>query len=418
MAKKLPTGRLSRIAQMAKVGLRTGRSLLLADDGRAAAQQAAEVLGGMRGLATKAGQMLSYVDGLVPEAQRAAYEEALAKLQTQATVSAPDAVRRVIESELGEPPERLFAEFSDTPLASASIGQVHRATLHDGRAVAVKVQHPGIEAAVEADLRNAGALTPLAKLIGPASLDIDGAVGEVHKRFREELDYGLEANWQARFAQLHAHDPSIVIPAVVPERSARRVLTSEFVQGRTLAEVGALEEAQRGAYAEVLWRFVFRGNLVGQMFNADPHPGNYLFLPEGRIAFLDFGCVQPLAAAHVEHSRAMHAAAGVRDEAAFFEATRGLLQLQGGSFEAMMLDYARHTFDPLFDAPFRITRGWAADIVGKIPAIKMQMVSRDRSFRLPPPGVLMLTRLQLGFYSVLARLDAEVDYAAVERGFL
>ena len=151
--RRLPTGRIARFAKLASLGAQTGVQLLTSRDATAAAAKAAEVLGTLRGLAAKVGQMASYVEGAVPDAYRGAYEQALKSLHNGTNTSDPGAIRRVIESELGAPVEQLFSEWEETPFASASIGQVHRARLSDGRHVAVKVQHPGIEQAVENDQR-------------------------------------------------------------------------------------------------------------------------------------------------------------------------------------------------------------------------------------------------------------------------
>jgi predicted unusual protein kinase regulating ubiquinone biosynthesis (AarF/ABC1/UbiB family) len=153
---KLPGSRLARLASLAKLGVRTGASALRGDDGTGAAEKAAEVLGNLRGLAAKVGQMASYVDGLVPEGQRNAYEASLRALRSQAPRSSAAEIRGVVEAELDAPIDRLFVTWEDAPVASASIGQVHRATLHDGRVVAVKVQHPNVRQAVESDLASAG----------------------------------------------------------------------------------------------------------------------------------------------------------------------------------------------------------------------------------------------------------------------
>src|SRR5262245_38243977 len=158
----IPAGRIGRVARLASLGARTGASLLVSRTGQGAAEHAAEVLGTLRGLAAKVGQMASYVDGVVPEAHRAAYESALRKLRDAAPTSSIAAIRTLVENELGAPIDRLFSEWSDEPFASASIGQVHRARLEDGRAVAVKVQHPGIDRAVESDLTNADVLRAMA----------------------------------------------------------------------------------------------------------------------------------------------------------------------------------------------------------------------------------------------------------------
>src|SRR6187549_2351027 len=222
----LPTGRLGRVVRLAGVGARAGAGFVLSKSGVNAAEYAADVLGTLRGLAAKVGQTLSYVDGIVPEAQRESYEKALGKLRDSTPRSAPEAIRRLIEEELGAPVERLFQEFSEQPFASASIGQVHRATLSDGRVVAVKVQHPGIALAVESDLENASVMEGLVSTLGPKGVNAKAAYDEVAARFREELDYELEAERQGQFSRLHAGDPTIRIPEVIPQRSSRRVLTS------------------------------------------------------------------------------------------------------------------------------------------------------------------------------------------------
>lgn len=413
--KKLPTGRLQRLRQLAGMGARTGASLLFSRDGKAAAEHAADVLGGMRGLAAKIGQMASYVDGIVPEAHRDAYEKALRGLRAAAPTSSPQAIRQLVEAELGAPIDRLFAEWDEAPMASASIGQVHRARLHDGREVAVKAQHPGIERAIEVDLTNASVLEGMVSVIGPRSLKAKEVYEEVASRFREELDYGLEAERQRAFARIHRGDPQIRIPEVIAERSSRRVLTTELVRGLSLEEAGELEPALRATYCEVLWRFVYKANLFGGLFNADPHPGNYVFQPDGGVAFLDFGCVQPIPDERVQQARRMHVAARRRDLHAFERAAIALLNTRGGAYERAALEYVRLCFAPLLRSPFHITRPYAAEVVQGAYALKQHVL--DESFVQLPAGMVFMTRLQLGFYSVLARLDVGADYAAVEARF-
>ncbi len=415
--RSLPTGRLGRVVRLAGVGARAGAGLLLSK-GDGAADYAAEVLGTLRGLAAKVGQTLSYVDGLVPEAQRETYERALGKLRDATVRSAPEAVRRVVEEELGAPVAELFRSFDEQPFASASIGQVHRALLPDGRAVAVKVQHPGIAGAIESDLQNAGVLEGLVTTLGPKGMNAKAAYDEVAARFREELDYELEAERQSLFARLHAGDPTIRVPAVIRERSSRRVLTSELVEGLSFEAATARTEDERRAWAETLWRFVFKGNLVGAMFNADPHPGNYLFGPDGRVTFLDFGCVQPISDDRLPTARAMHLAALARDERAFAEAAALLLGTHGGEYGTRAVAYSRRCFEPMFGSPFHLTREYTTSLVNDVRALKQSFWAKDKSFVMLPPAMLLLNRLQFGFYSVLARFDVTVDYAAVERAFL
>lgn len=412
--KHVPTGRLARLSGLARAGIRSGTSLLLSRDGHAAAQHAAEVLGRMRGLAAKLGQMASYVDGFVPESQRKAYELALSGLRAAAPSSPPDTVRKLVEAELGAPIEQLFASFELEPFASASIGQVHRAELATGVKVAVKVQHPGIERAIEADLKNASMLELFVGALGPKALDSRRMLGEIATRFREELDYRLEAERQQQFARVHAGDFSILIPDVISGRSARRVLTSQLMAGESLEWASEQPEALRRRYAEVLWRFVFRGNLVAGLFNADPHPGNYLFQPDGSIAFLDFGCVQPIGPERLSQARRLHAAARSGDEKRFREHCVAILQTRGGSYEEAAYAHSRASFEPLFASPFHLTRAFVTGMMHSMLELKEQLFAKDRSFVPLPEGILFMNRLQFGFYSVLAQLDVSADYRGVE----
>jgi predicted unusual protein kinase regulating ubiquinone biosynthesis (AarF/ABC1/UbiB family) len=415
---KIPTGRVGRLMRLARVGARSGASLLVSKDGTAAAKQAAAVLGNLRGLAAKVGQMASYVDGMVPDKHREAYEIAMRSLRAAAPTSSPAAIRAVVEEELEAPIDRLFAEWEDEPFASASIGQVHRATLEDGLPVAVKVQHPGIDLAIETDLANAGLLAGMVGVVGPRNMNTKQVFAEIRSRFREELDYRLEAERQMSFAAIHAGDPVIHVPGIIGNRSAARVLTSELVAGTTLEEAAEAEEATRRSHAEALWRFVFKGNLVGGMFNADPHPGNYVFQADGRIAFLDFGCVQHISATNQKHARAMHVAALERDERTFAANTAKILETRGGDYEKAAITYTRACFRPLFEAPFHMTRRYVAGLVDDVMEMKRHMWAKDKSFVPLPASIIFMNRLQFGFYSVLARLDVEVDYARVERQFL
>ncbi len=416
--KSLPQGRLGRFVKYAGLGARTGASLLLSRDAKAAAAHAAEVLGTMRGLAAKIGQMASYVDGVVPEAQREVYEKALRSLRTAAPTSSPEAIRHAVEEDLGAPIDRLFAEWETEPFASASIGQVHRATLEDGRRVAVKVQHPGIAKAVESDLANAGVLQSMAGAFMPKNVNPKEMFAEIKERFREELDYRLEAERQGYFRELHRGDPHIRIPEVVAERSSMRVLTTLLASGKTLDEAAEGDEAQRRHHAEVLWRFVFKGNLVGGLFNADPHPGNYLFADDGTITFLDFGCCQPISGARHEHAIGMHRAAVMGDESGFRAAVARMLETEGGSYEKTATKYTRRCFEPLFRTPYLVERAYVKDLVDGVMDMKQEVFAKDGSFRPMPRGILFMNRLQFGFYSVLARLRVEADYVGIERAFL
>lgn len=425
MDKKLPAGRIGRMARLAALGLRTGAGMVMGRGDEVAAAEVADVLGHLRGLAAKVGQMASYVDGIVPESKRDAFETSLKVLRSQAPRSSPAAIRALVEEELGAPIGRLFATWDDVPIASASIGQVHRATLgeplsglDEGVAVAVKVQHPGIRKAVESDLASASILESIGSLVGGSRFDTKGNFETLKARFREELDYALEAERLEAFQTIHVGDPTIQIPRLVRERSSASVLTTELVSGVGLDEAIAAPEDARRAWAETLWRYVFKGNLVGGMFNADPHPGNYLFQPDGRIAFVDYGCIQIIPPERRPLANALHQAALARDEEAFATYVRLLLDAKPGELERLAIAYSRRCFEPLFASPFRVTRPYAASLFEalKAHALAARKLPDAEIFQMPA-YMLFMNRLQFGFYSVLARLDVEVDYAAVERAF-
>jgi predicted unusual protein kinase regulating ubiquinone biosynthesis (AarF/ABC1/UbiB family) len=416
--RRVPESRLGRFARLAAMGARTGASVVLDRGGGSAAEHAAEVLGNLRGLAAKVGQMASYVDGLVPEGQAGAFEASLKALRAQAPRSSAAEIRALVEEELRGRVDVLFAEWNDTPIASASIGQVHRARLHDGREVAVKVQHPGIARAVDSDLSNASLLESFVGVLGGRRFDSRALLETIRARFREELDYFREAENVRAFGRLHAGDPTVRIPAVVADRSAARVLTTELARGSSFEEACAAGEAERAAWAHTMWRFVFKGTLVGGMLNADPHPGNYVFHDGGGVTFLDYGCVQPFGERR-PFAVAIHRAALARDEAEFARRVAVMIGAKPGALEDLAVRYTRRCFEPLFASPFRMTKVFAASLVGGMG--DMARVARklpDEEFFKMPPEMLFVNRLQFGFYSVLARLDVEADFAAVERSFL
>src|ERR1700716_1065243 len=212
----------------------------------------------------------------------------MGRLQQNAPPMSPELPSPVIEEEFGDIPERVFAEWDPLPFAAASIGQVHRAITKDGRAVAVKVQYPGIATSITSDLRNAALLR---KIIGAAfrGLDVESLVNELGERLREEVDYRREAENQELFAGYYDGHPVIHVPHVIKELSTARVLTSELVVGSSFDELLTWSQTEKNLAAETIYRFVFRSLYRLHAFNGDPHPGNYLFRGGGRVSFLDFG---------------------------------------------------------------------------------------------------------------------------------
>jgi predicted unusual protein kinase regulating ubiquinone biosynthesis (AarF/ABC1/UbiB family) len=418
MGNGIPEGRFARMTRLATAGARMGASFLSKDAKDSAASVAAS-LGHLRGLAAKLGQMASYVDGVVPEAQRDAYEKAMSGLQRAAPKSDYEDVRKAIEAAFEAPIGELFARFDEVPIASASIGQVHRAALLDGREVAVKVQHPGIVRAMESDLANADMLELFLRPMGGTRLKIKDQIQTLRERFSEELDYELEATRMRAFAHIHAGDPRIRIPEVIAERSCRTVLCSTFEAGIPFDEAIAADEASRVAWSETLWRFVFKGILRGSLFNADPHPGNYLFRPDGEVVFLDFGCVQPIDEEHRALAETMHLAAGASDIPAFRKAAFAIAELPRGPMGDQACDYSIEAFRPLSETPWKMERAFVANLVERFKDLA-QMARKIEAEHVAtmPSHILFMNRLQFGFYSVLARLDVAVDYASVERAFL
>src|SRR5947208_10894950 len=203
----------------------------------------------MKGVLMKRGQMASYVDdGLSPAARRT-----LSRLQDSVPPMSPELAAQVITEELGQPPDRVFATWDPEPIAAASIGQVHRAITRDGRAVAVKVQYPGIAETIEADLGNVGLLRRMLRISAP-SQDVDGLLAELRERVTEELDYRREARNQELFARFYDGHPTISVPRIVTELSTRRVVTAELAHGPRFAELAGWPPAERRLAAATMPR--------------------------------------------------------------------------------------------------------------------------------------------------------------------
>jgi predicted unusual protein kinase regulating ubiquinone biosynthesis (AarF/ABC1/UbiB family) len=252
-------------------------------------------LGQMKGAAMKLGQFASFIDTeFIPDEYREIYQEQLAKLRTDAPAMPWEKVEKVLDEEYeGEPLSELFAEFETEAFAAASIGQVHRAELLDGRAVAVKIQYPGIAEALDADLRNAGTIVRLARALAPG-LDAKEIAKELRERVMEELDYEYEAQNQRSFARAYREHPFIYVPEVITRLSRRRVLVTELVEGMKFEQVKELPDEERSRFGEIVFRGSFGSIYHLQHFNADPHPGNYILMGDGRVAFLDFGMTKKL----------------------------------------------------------------------------------------------------------------------------
>lgn len=315
-AKKLPTGRVARTARIG--GLVTGQGMrwagmraanrvrtperaATAEQERTAAlvRELIDQLGRMRGAAMKVGQMISMVEleGLAEEQQNELQRE-LATLRDGIPPVSFARLEKLLRKELGGPLRNVFSDFDERAFAAASIGQVHRATTVGGDEVAVKVQYPGVAEAVETDLRNAMVLVPILKRLAPG-LDGKAMASEMRERIGEELDYELEAQNQRRIERLMRGHPFVYVPRVNTDLSTRRVLVSEFVEGKPFEIVRRADEAERDLYGEIVFRFYFGLLYRDRIALGDPHPGNYLLRPDGRICFLDFGLLRDVEAGRV-----------------------------------------------------------------------------------------------------------------------
>lgn len=271
------------------------------------AERYAELMGRSKGALMKTGQFMAFTYGnpAVPAEFQPIYQAALARLLDDAPAMEPELARWVLERELGRRVTSVFAEFDWTPLAAASIGQVHAARLRDGREVAVKIQYPGVGAAIHADLKNNELLATFLGLVSGVSpkkmsIDIRGVAREIGARISEELDYRCEAANQAEFADVFRGHPFIHVPEVVGELCTARVLTQELIDGKSWSEAVVCEQALRDSWAEAIYRFIYTIHQRFRVFHADPHPGNYLFHDDGSVSVVDFGCIKRFAREHAE----------------------------------------------------------------------------------------------------------------------
>ena len=257
-----------------------------------AANQLFSVLGELKGGAMKVGQALSVLEAAIPEQFGEPYREALTKLQKDAPPLSAGKVHRVLDAQLGTKWRERFASFDDDPVASASIGQVHKAVWADGREVAVKIQYPGADEALRADLKTMRRLTSVLKQLAPGA-DVQGVVDELVERTEMELDYRLEADNQRAFAKAYEGHPHFLIPHVVG--SSPKVVVSEWVQGKPMAEIIRSGTArERDLCGTRLFELTFDAPARVGMMHGDAHPGNFMLMDDGRLVVIDFGAVAPL----------------------------------------------------------------------------------------------------------------------------
>ena len=421
----LPTGRVRRSLDMARMGRRVGtryaagtarqvfasakrREEIRSERQLQTTAEVVETLGSMKGVFMKLGQMASYLDaGIDPQVR-----QSLATLQANAPPMSAELAASVINEQLGDTPDRVFDEWDPVPLAAASIGQVHRAITRDGHAVAVKVQYPGVDEAMRSDLDNSAVLLQVTRMAFP-SLDAGPLVNEMRSRIAEELDYRLEARNQAAFASMFAGHPFVHIPTVYPEWCRQRVLTTELVVGADYDEAATWPESERNLAGEAIFRFVFGCLYRRRVFNGDPHPGNYVFHEGGRVTFLDFGLVKWFTDLEVELLATMvRSLVTEGDDVAFRQAVEraGFLRPTPDLSNRQVADYFGRYYDLVRRrGPTKVTNEFASETVRRFFDATDPVVRRANV----PPAFAVLQRINLGLYAVLAGLGATADWGRI-----
>ena len=376
------------------------------------AEDVAKQLGEMKGVLMKAGQLVSFIFETLPEEAQAA----LATLQADAAPMSPSLAAGVVQSELGAPPEQVFLDWIDLPVAAASIGQVHRAVTHDGVDVAVKVQYPGVDAAIESDLDAAEVMYAMFSAMMLKGLDAKSLVDELRQRMREELDYELEAENVREFGRIFAGHPWVRVPRLIPEVSTRRVLTTEWVDGKSFEEFRrTASPATKQRAGEVIWRFAQHAVLRHGAFNGDPHPGNYKFHHDGSVTFLDFGLVKRWSPGEWEILAPTLDAIVVRRDprilVAAMEAS-GFLRPGHGLDAELVYDYVSSPYEPYLSDEFTFSRQWMSDTIGKMFDVQGPHQRVIEALNLPATFVI-LDRVVWGISAILGKLDVSGPFRAM-----
>jgi len=439
VAKKdsIPTSRLSRSSKVGRlaasqaakqIGTRA-TNVARSDEGKQkalnkrqveTAEQIVSALGTMKGAAMKLGQVMSFLDvGLVPEEYREEFQAKLAELRDAAPKVGFREMKQVIEGEYGATIEEVFATFDPVPIAAASIGQVYKARLDDGRDVAVKVQYPGVAQAVRADMLNLGIILRLMKRVAPG-LDPKAMGDEIRLRIDEELDYELEAQNQRTLARLYRGHPFMVVPGVVTALSHEKVVVTEFVNGRGFEELKQLPQNERDRLGEIIFRFYFGCMYRHHQFSGDPHPGNSMLLDDGRMAFLDFGLFKriPAAVAEFELQTARLGIAG--DGKALIEHLHegGFIgQPQSYTPEGILEQFHDLTWWYTRDEEIGLTPEIATEVVIEMSDPRSTHFAKMRHETLPPDH-LYGRRLEMLTLAVMSQLRARGNWHRIAREWI
>ena len=376
------------------------------EDAVRAAQTMLEQMDGLKGLVMKFGQMASYLSpSLPPRARRI-----LARLQSHSRPMAYERMAAVIQQDFGRAPEELFDSFEPRPMAAASIGQVHRATL-DGRALAVKVQYPGVDHLLEADFKTVRRMARLLLMLSP--LDAKSLMNELAERVRQECDYLAEAANQRLFSRL-LNSERAAVPQVVEQLCSPRVLTSELCEGTSFQTFcDEAPQPHKDAAGAEIFRSAFTCIFRHCIYNADPHPGNYLFEEDGRVVFIDFGCVKRFEPAFVDAWKqlaltVLDGRRGDFKEAVDATGVVALPRFFDYDYHWQLMQYLYQPF--LTTEPFAYTHDYVSRSYDVI------IFRNPNKFSTAvPPDWLFLQRLQWGLNSVLAFLNATAPWGDLLR---
>ncbi len=377
-------------------------------------EDVARTMGEMKGAAMKLGQVMSLMTGVVPEEM----SDRLSSLHSQAPPMAYALVEQVFQEEFGRSPGDVFARFERVPFAAASIGQVHRAVTRAGDRVAVKVQYPGVASAIEADLANVGLMVGLGNMFA-RGLDGAAIARELRDGIAAELDYEQEAANQERFGALYAGHPFIVVPRVHREFLTARVLTQDLIDGSPLPVAKEWSADRRNAVAEVIFRFAFGSIYRHGLFNGDPHPGNYVLKADGRVAFVDYGCVAEFDNATIAGFASIIRAlmeGRLEDWRAACEEV-GILHRGAPFTTAELYEHMRWFWAPILENEVHFTRELAAEMVRRNSQTNGRGGEINRYCNIPA-GMVFLTRINFGLAGLLAGLDTRGPWRGIIREYV
>ncbi|MCU1394786.1 MAG: hypothetical protein JWM34_3214 [Ilumatobacteraceae bacterium] len=374
-----------------------------------AADDFALELGNMKGVMMKAGQMVSFImESLPDEAQ-----SSLSSLFADAPPMPDETARRVVVDELGDTPEHLFLDWSPSPIAAASVGQVHRVVLRDGRRAALKVQYPGVGDSIKADLNNAQAMYAMLGMFALKGLDTRSLVDELRDRMGDELDYRIEARNQMEFAAHYRDHPFVSVPDVIERFSTGKVIATEWVDGLSWNEFMAVADADaRRRAGESIWRFSQHSIHVLGAFNGDPHPGNYRFQRDGSVTFLDFGLVKRWSPGEWQRlTPTLDAVIVQRDPQATMEEMEkvGFLVPNHGLSAEQVFAYVSSPYVPYLTDTFTFTRQFMKDTLTTMIDLKGPHAPVIEKLNMPASFVI-LDRVVWGVSALLGKLEVTAPW--------